>query len=106
MGGGVTTRAGLGGLRGLITASFSYSFGLSFHYTQPIFSQPLRRAPRPPETAGLSGRLARGTVVNAGACLLEGPPLQTTKATPSGVAHSGRGSCRTVDLPRHPVPRP
>ncbi len=33
IGGGVTTRAGLGGFRGLITCSFSYSLGLSFHYT-------------------------------------------------------------------------
>ena len=33
MGGGITTRAGLGCFRGLIACSFSYFLGLSFHYT-------------------------------------------------------------------------
>ena len=33
MGGGITTRAGLGCFRGLIACSSSYSSGLSFHYT-------------------------------------------------------------------------
>jgi len=39
MGGGITTPAGLGCFRGLIAGSLSDSLGLSFHYTQQIFSQ-------------------------------------------------------------------
>src|SRR5262249_59986969 len=42
MGGGITTPAGLGCFRGLIAGSFSDSLGLSFHYTQQIFSQTRR----------------------------------------------------------------
>src|SRR4051812_11293808 len=41
MGGGITTRAGLGCFCGLIADSFLSSLDLSFHYTQRIFSQAL-----------------------------------------------------------------